>query len=109
VCSYIYRRRLVGRSQVALASFQIKCTGIVPLCGRGVYDGTHKGELGIRMCLAPTSELNILQLVFIHAEIMPELVNDRAPDLIPDFGLGGAYRLNILLVEDDVNQGQSGD
>jgi len=54
------------------------------------------------MCLAPTSELNILQLLLVHAEIMPELVDDREADLIPDFGLGGAHRFDVLLVEDDV-------
>jgi hypothetical protein len=33
---------------------------------------------------------------------MAELVDDRAPDLLPDFGFGGAHRFDILLLEDDV-------
>ena len=100
MCRYVFRRRLVGRSQGAstAASFQIRCYGIVASCAGGVYDGAHKGELGVRMCLAPTSELNIFQLILVHAEVMSELVDDRAPDLLPDFSLGGAHGLDILLV-----------
>ncbi len=33
---------------------------------------------------------------------MAELVDDREPDLLPDFRLGRAHSLDVLLVEDNV-------
>jgi len=47
------------------------------------------------------SQLHILQLFLVHAKIMPKLMNDRAPALIPKFGSGGAYRCDVILVKDD--------
>jgi len=43
------------------------------------------------------AELNILQLVLIHPEIMAQFMDVRQADLFADFGLAGADRLNILL------------
>jgi len=37
-------------------------------------------------------------LIFVHPEIVPQLVDNGAPDLITDFTLAGADRLDVLLV-----------
>ncbi len=50
----------------------------------------------------PLSSLNILQLVLIQPEIVAQFMDDRKADLFADFGLAGADRLNILLIEHDV-------
>jgi hypothetical protein len=47
-------------------------------------------------------QLNILQLLLVHTEVVAELVDDRELDLISNFGLGGANRFDVLLVEHDV-------
>src|SRR6266849_3598189 len=46
--------------------------------------------------------LNILQLVFIQPEIVTQFMDDRKADLFADFGLAGADRFDILLIEHDV-------
>ena len=48
------------------------------------------------------SQLNILQLVLIHPEIVAQFMDNRPADLFADFGLAGADRFNILLIEHDV-------
>src|SRR5271157_1053513 len=48
------------------------------------------------------AELDILQLVLIHPEIVAQFVDDRPPDLLANFGLTGADCFNVLLVEHDV-------
>src|SRR5208337_2784823 len=49
-----------------------------------------------------SSSLNILQLFLIHPEIVAQFMNDRPADLFADFGLAGADRFNIFLIEHDV-------
>src|SRR5208283_3752264 len=46
--------------------------------------------------------LDVFQLLFGHSEIVPEFVDDRAPDLLEYFGIAGADGLDIFLVEHDV-------
>ena len=46
--------------------------------------------------------LNILQLVLIHPEIVTQFMDDRKADLFADFGLAGADRFDIFLIEHDV-------
>jgi len=41
-------------------------------------------------------------LVFIHSEIVAQFVDDRSPDLLPDFGLTGADCFDVLLVKHNV-------
>jgi len=48
------------------------------------------------------SQLNILQLVLIHPEIVAQFMDDRPADLFADSGLAGADRFNILLIKHDV-------
>ena len=50
----------------------------------------------------PPMELDIFQLLLVHAKIMAKLVDDGKPDLLSDFGFGGAHRFNVFLVEDNV-------
>ncbi len=42
--------------------------------------------------------LNVLQLILVHPKVMSQFVDDRAADLLPDFGLVGADRFNIPLI-----------
>jgi hypothetical protein len=44
------------------------------------------------------AELDIFQLFLVHAEIVPELVDDREPDLLSHFGFAGADRFDALLL-----------
>ncbi len=46
--------------------------------------------------------LNILQLVLIQPEIVTQFMDDRKADLFADFGLAGADRFDIFLIEHDV-------
>ena len=48
------------------------------------------------------TKLDILQLVLIHSEIVAQFVDDRAADLLPDFGLAAADGFDVLLVKHDV-------
>ena len=49
-----------------------------------------------------THSLCIFESFLVHAEIMTELMNHCEPDLCADFGLRGAHRFDVLLVEHDV-------
>ena len=44
------------------------------------------------------------QLLFAHAEVMPDLVHDRKSDLHTDLGVGVADALDVFLVEHDVGR-----
>ena len=48
------------------------------------------------------TKLHILQLVLIHSEIVAQFGDDRAADLLPDFGLAAADGFDVLLVKHDV-------
>lgn len=47
------------------------------------------------------SRLHVAELVFVHAEVVAEFVDDGAADLLANFLLGGTNRLDVFLVEDD--------
>ena len=44
---------------------------------------------------------HVAELVFIHAEIVAEFVDDGAADLLTDFVVGGTNSFDVFLVEDD--------
>ena len=47
----------------------------------------------------PPEKLNILQLLLIQPEVVAQFMDDRQADLFADFGLVGADRFNILLIQ----------
>ena len=48
--------------------------------------------------------LHILQLLFGHAEIMTEFMYESLANLMTDFRLIGADRLNVFLIEHDMGR-----
>ena len=68
-------------------------------CPKGKTIQPKRG--GVRESITAGTELNVLQLGLIHAEVMPQFVEHGLPDLVTDFGFAGADRLDILLVEND--------
>ena len=48
--------------------------------------------------------LHILQLLFGHAELMTEFMYERLANLMTNFYLIRADRLNVLLIEHDVGR-----
>src|SRR5712692_561236 len=51
---------------------------------------------------AQCNDLKVFELVFGHAEVVAELVEDGEADFLADFLFGFADGLDVLLVEDDV-------
>jgi hypothetical protein len=50
----------------------------------------------------PPESLNILQLFFVQSEIVAQFMDESLANLMSDFSLIGADRLNISLVKYDV-------
>ena len=66
---------------------------------RGFIGTFRFSPLGPRPAI---SQLNILQLILIHPEIMAQFMDDRQTDLFADLRLAGGDRLNVLLIKHDV-------
>jgi hypothetical protein len=55
----------------------------------------------VRIDESSLTELDVLKLGFVHPKVVSQFVEHGLPDLMTDFGLVRADRLNIFLVEDD--------
>ena len=64
----------------------------------------YRGNANPEMKSNALRSLNVPQLLFAHAEIMPDLVNDRKSDLSADLCVGVADALDVFLVEHDVRR-----